>query len=87
MNTKIKFKDSDRVDLNFTHIRTKEPTVFTFEKNPLTGGWLFTQNGGACPQMLQKSAVSSLIRSVFKKSEENNLPCEAKVTPSIYWKN
>lgn len=86
MKNKFKFTERDRIDLNFIHIRTKESTVFTFENNPMTGKWLFTQNGGSCPQMLDKRGVSSLIANVFKKNQKDNLPCEVKITPSIHWK-
>lgn len=80
------FKDSDKVTLNFIHIRTKEPTIFSFEKNPLTGGWLFLQNGNN-PQMMTKTQVKALIGQVVKKSKDNNLSCEVKIEPSEYWKN
>jgi hypothetical protein len=82
---KIKFKDTDKVTLSFVHIRTKEPTVFLFEKNPMTGNWLFLQNGGN-PYTMTKSHVSQIAKSVISKSKDNNLSCKIKIEPSKYHK-
>jgi len=80
-----RFKNTDKVTLNFTHLKTKEPCIFTFEKNPLTNDWLELQNGKKGYFYPNKKDASDLIKSIEEINLKNNLSFEMIVEPSRYW--
>jgi hypothetical protein len=77
-----KFTETDTVTIKFVHFVTKQPSVFQFDCNPITGHWLFTQNGKAHEWFTDKTEVNGLIKRVIEKSAKNKCQCEVTVEHS-----
>ena len=74
----MKIKDTDKVTLNFVHIKSKEKGILTADRNPLTGDWLRHEKVGDNDTWYysDKDSLKSLLNTIITKNKAAGLQAD-----------